>query len=45
MYSVNPGAARSSQELLRALVVGSNVGRPDRSRTNSAMKEGIEKRE
>jgi hypothetical protein len=44
IYSVNPGAARSSPELFNALVLGSNFGRPVVSRIYSATRQGMEKR-
>ena len=43
MYSVNPGAARSSPALFKVLVAASYLGRPDVSRMYSATIEGIER--
>ena len=43
MYSVNPGAARSSPALFKVLVAASYFGRPDVSRMYSATIEGVER--
>lgn len=43
MYSVRPGAFKSSPAVLSALVVGSYFGRPVDSRIYSQMKAGIER--
>lgn len=43
MYSVSPGAARSSPALFKVLVAASYFGRPDVSRMYSATIEGIER--
>jgi len=43
IYSVNPGAARSSPEVFKDLVLESNFGRPVVSSTYSAARHGMEK--
>lgn len=43
IYSVRPGAFKSSPAVLRALVVGSYLGRPVDSRMYSQTKAGIER--